>query len=82
MSCRFAIRVTAANASAAPPTIRQTRCADEWQVVAALADLAARSCCSLNLVSLILFSLILPPYDPASRQEVESPTEPVAVATG
>jgi hypothetical protein len=67
MSCSEVISVVAASASAAAATIFQTRCPDDWPFLVASADLAANSCCSLNLVSLILFSLISD-YPPTIRK--------------
>jgi hypothetical protein len=58
MSCNEVIRQVAASASVTPPMIFQTWCPDDRPFVFASRDLAARSCCSLKLVSLILFSLI------------------------
>lgn len=63
MSCSEVSNPVATSAAAAPPTIFQTRCPDDWLGSAALAP---NLCWSLNLVSLILFSLI--PISPTIRK--------------
>src|SRR6185503_11274923 len=75
MSCRFVISPAAASASAAPPTIFQTKCPD---CCGARFDTAASSCCSLNFVSPCFFSSIShPPIralpDTPLRQKIFQP---------